>query len=252
MKKFLTFALCILTVFAFVLTGECEVRNIDCSIENGTYVVRIPVSDSDQAWTGMIDSESTTVLKLAESSVENGLFVLKYVSLSDGTGTVSAMHYSAQHVCDEYLTWVLQVQNGKIQECTGGSYTASPAKEELVPVLTGEWLEKDTQFTLMTISENDDDAFDVEIISPVTHGAYIIHAAMSYDCFEDAFIYTDGLVYDVPITDTDEAVLGEPVATGSRGIIRFEETEEGPVSLVWTRDETPDEAVVFIRKDIDG
>ena len=37
----------------------------------------------------------------------------------------------------------------------------------------GEWVECETQFARMSIKENATESLDVEIVSPLTHGAYI-------------------------------------------------------------------------------
>ena len=84
-----------------------------------------------------------------------------------------------------------------VQEVTGGSYTAAPDEAELDPWLSGEWLEKDTQFITLSAAHRDEGGWNVEFTSPLTHGAWVLRATAYYDCEEDAFVYADGVRYDL-------------------------------------------------------
>ena len=46
------------------------------------------------------------------------------------------------------------------------------ADEGQGPDLSGEWAETNTQFTRMTVEKNPESGWDIEIVSPLTHGAY--------------------------------------------------------------------------------
>ena len=121
--------------------------------------------------------------------------------------------------------------------------------EETGASLSGTWLEKDTQFTRMDLAARADGGLDAEIISPMTHGAYVFRASLRFDAGESAFLYRDGCFWNVPITDSEETVLGEPAVTGTSGRILM---EEGGAVLRWIRDGEPAEEIVFVREDASG
>jgi hypothetical protein len=164
--------------------------------------------------------------------------------VGDGDVTVGVRHFSGI-ACDEVHTFDLHVKNGAVTESTGGSFTASPDPTEQDPLIVGKWLEKDTQFTQMTIEKNPDGkGWDVEIASPMTHGAYIFKATIYYDCELDSFVYDNGKIWDVPITEEENPELGEARITGATGSLSFGGAEKNP-TLVWYSDMTPDQNIVF-------
>ena len=84
-----------------------------------------------------------------------------------------------------------------------------------------------------------DDGWDIEITSPMTHGAYVLRATAYFDCDWDAFIYADGVKNNLPEGE------GDPAQTGLWGKIQFGGTEEN-LQLVWSEGVEGDE-VVFER-----
>ena len=102
-----------------------------------------------------------------------------------------------------------------VTECTGGSATMSPAEEENDPWICGEWAERDTQFTTLKVEKNPERGWDVEAVSPLTHGAYIFKTTVYYDCEVLGFVYDKGKFWDAP-TDGD-AELGEARTAGTIG-----------------------------------
>ena len=248
MKK--TFMLLlILLLAALVFTASADEMNSDAitgRIENSSYIIRIPVADSDMGWhADEIDPEGAAV-KLADAKMEDGCFVVRYDPVADGQTTVTVRHFYCAIASDQAHTWDLSVQDGKIQEVTGGSFTALPEEEEVDPYFSGTWLEKDTQFTRMTVAKNEARGWDVEIISPLTHGAYKFVATVYQDCCESAFLYDKGKLFSLPADYTEGMDLGEAEVAGATGVLKFEE-KEGALSLIWVRDENPDEIVIFDR-----
>ena len=136
-------------------------------------------------------------MKLAAAGTENGIFTARYEPTGDGEVTVSLRHYSKFEVCDELHTFDLKVENGKVTETVSGSFTASPSEDDMDPYFSGEWLEKDTQFTTLNVTKKAEDGWEIELASPLSHGAWVIRATAYFDCDYDAFVYADGVKYDL-------------------------------------------------------
>ena len=115
--------------------------------------------------------------------------------------------------------------------------------------LIGDW-ETEDQFSRMTIEKNPGgEDWDVEIASPLTHGAYIFKTTIRYDADRHCFTYNKGKFWDVPITDSDEApALGEAKVAGTIGAFTFTGDPENLI-LTWEDDSRPGETVVFYRAD---
>ena len=113
--------------------------------------------------------------------------------------------------------------------------------------LIGDW-ETEDQFSRMTIGKNPGgEDWDVEIASPLTHGAYVFKTTIRYDDDLHCFTYNKGKFWDVPITDSDQVpALVEAKVAGTIGTFTFTGDPENPV-LTWEDDSRPDEAMVFYR-----
>ncbi len=217
-------------------------------IEDGSYILRFPVQENETGeWVADDMSQDDSIVKLAYARLENGAFEVRYDPVGDGEMAVAVRHMNGI-ACDEAHTFELLVKDGKIQEVTGGSYTASPTDEELAAYCIGEWREQETQFTQMTIGTNDEGALTAEIVSPMTHGAYLFRMTLHYDCELNAFLYDDGALYDLPITDREEADLGEPVQQNLSGRLLLLADENDTLLLSWYNQLTPEEPeIVFFR-----
>ncbi len=101
------------------------------------------------------------------------------------------------------------------------------AEEDPDSCFSGEWLEKDTQFTVLEVTEKTGDGWDVEITSPVSHGAWTIRATAFRD--SGAYAYADGVKYDLP---ADGETPAKEAETGLRGTLKHGGTAEDPL-LVW-------------------
>ena len=128
-----------------------------------------------------------------------------------------------------------------------GSVTGEKTAEELDAAFGGDWLQAETQFTRMTLARNEADGWNVEIISPVTHGAYVMQATLAYDSEAGVLVYADGRFYDVPITDSETSELGEPVRVDTTGSLTPEPCGEDGIALRWRNSEAPEETVLFVR-----
>ena len=209
-----------------------EGTKINCQIVEGSYVIQIDVADGDTGWTADDMAQDDTVVKLYNADVIEGTFVARYDPVGDGDVTVGVRHFTG-NACDEVYTFDLNVENGAVTESTGGSYSASPEETDQDPYLSGEWTEKESQATQMTISKNAERGWDVEIVSPLTHGAYVFKATICYDCELDSFVYDDGRFWDVPITEEPNPDLGEAKIAGTTGSFSIAGDEQG-MSLTWT------------------
>ena len=243
MKKsiilFLTALMCLIGVSA-----QADGTSINCLSENGSYIIQIDDPEGDPGWVADDMAQDDSIVKLYDADLIEDIFVIRYDPVGDGDVTVGVRHFSGI-ACDEVHTFDLHVKNGAVTESTGGSFTASPDPTEQDPLIVGKWLEKDTQFTQMTIEKNPDGkGWDVEIASPMTHGAYIFKATIYYDCELDSFVYDNGKIWDVPITEEENPELGEARITGATGSLSFGGAEKNP-TLVWYSDMTPDQNIVF-------
>lgn len=244
MKKLFLLSLLVLTVAlscaAFAETADTAPAPITGNIEEGSYVLRIPLAPGeDGQWLAEDVFSGEETVRLAYAQAEDGAFVVRYDPVKDGTVTVHVRHYDA-HVCDEVHTFDLLVSGGKIAEVTGGSYTASPDEETMDPYLSGKWLEKDTQFTEMTLTKNPEGGWDAEITSPLTHGAYLLRATLYYDCDLDAFCYRDGVLYNLPADYEEGKDLGEPAASDASGSFLLIPDETGLPVLSWAAEHNPE------------
>lgn len=243
MKKMLA-----LTVLLALLCAACalaEGGEIFATPRMGGFVIQIPVAEGDEGWIADDMAQDDSVVKLVTAEVVEDTFVVRYEPVADGEIAVGVRHFNGV-ACDEVLIWELLVEDGIIQEATGETRVAAPDEAEQDPLLCGEWREEETQFTEMFIQKNPEAGWDVEIISPVSHGAYVMKANLRYDCELDAFVYGDGTFYEAPITDEDFADLGEPIVTGATGSLTLQGDGED-ARLVWYNDQSPEERVAFAR-----
>ena len=234
-----------LTAFGAALAEDAENAAILCDIVDGSYTILIPVEEND-AGTWLLDGEVNDggVVKIVKALYTDNGFEAQIDPVGDGEAVVTALHEYHMGVYDAVHTWTLRVQDGAVAECTGGSYTAMLAEQDLDDYFRGEWLEKDTQFTRLSAAKNPELGWDIEIVSPLTHGAYLFRATVYYDCLEEGFLYRDGLLYDLP---TDDSGLGDPVRAGLTGSLKYEADEGGEISLRWTDSDSPDQSIVFVR-----
>ena len=247
MKKILiilfTLALCASAFAAAETAGEPDIVG---NIEDGSYTLLVHTKPGDDGWCVDGTEELEAMLSIAEAMYTDEGFFVRLAPVSDGTATVRLVHQDEDFVCDRVYTFDLLIKDGAVRESIGGSYTASPAEEEQDPCLSGEWAEKDSQITRMTVAQNADKGWNVEIVSPVTHEAYIFKADIRYDCGRDAFVYSDGEQFNAPV-ETD--ALGDPVYGGERGLFRFVQGEDGALSLVWINEFFVERTVTFVREE---
>ncbi len=213
------------------------------SLEDGGYVLRIPLTGKADEW--QPEAPETGAVRLTSVREEDGALVVRYDAFEDGTKTVSLAHF-AGIACDRLHLLDLKVEDGKITEITGGSFTAAPSDEELAPELSGDWLEAKTQFSVLTLTQNEQGGFDAVVVSPLTHGAFVLKATVYYDCLTDSLIYDNGSLYEVPITAEENPDLGEPEATGLSGSFTLIPANENEFGLKWVS-EIPEQEVLFVR-----
>ena len=123
--------------------------------------------------------------------------------------------------------------------------------ESVYASFRGEWVECETQFAQMIIEENPVEGLDVEIVSPLTHGAYIFKTTVKYDADQRCFTYDKGKFWDVPIIEEENPELGEAKIAGTSGIFTFA-WEEDRLVLTWADDSQPDREVRFERAEADA
>ena len=249
MKKLIA----ILTTLALLLCGMTalaetapapESTKINCEIVEGSYVIQIDNPEGDTGWVADDMAQDDTVVKLYDADQIEDTFVVRYDPVGDGDVTVGVRHFTGI-ACDEVFTFDLHVENGAVTESTGGSHTASVDEADLDPFLSGEWTESETQITQMTVSKNAERGWDVEIASPLTHGAYVFKATVYLDCELDTLVYDNGMFWDVPVTDEPNPELGEAKITGTSGGFAIAGDEQG-VSLTWMDTDERHDAITVV------
>ena len=244
----------ILPLLAAALALVCVLASAEAAdalrgaLEDGAYVVRIPVGPDEPGEWRAESPEGDAAVRLAASGTEDGVFTARYEPATDGDAAVEIRHYDGA-ACDRVHGFNLRVEDGRMTEPVGGSYTESPAEDELDPSLSGEWLERDTQYTSLFIEKNPDRGWDAEVISPVSHGAYVLAMTLFYDCAENALVYEDGRLFSAPITDSEEADLGEPLAAGLAGALTLS-ADGDRLALTWSASSNSEERdIVFVPAD---
>ena len=249
MKKLISMIMVlILALCGFSALAEADGgTKINCLIEDGSYIIQIDDPEGDLGWVADDMAQDDTVVKLYDADLIEDTFVVRYDPVADGAVTVAVRHYTGI-ACDEMITWDLVVEDGAVKEAVSGTHRGAPDESELDPFTSGEWLEQDTQFTSLSIEKNPERGWDVEAVSPATHGAYVFKTTIYYDCDVEAFVYDKGKFWDVPITDSDEAELGEAKIAGSTGSFTFGGDAIETATLSW-HDDGRTEDVVFVRAD---
>lgn len=221
-----------------------DVPEMKGELVDGRYVIRVNLKPEDTGVWRAGDPQDGSAVRLVSTEMKNGQMTAVYEAVGDGSATVSIRHCHGS-ICDALHTFDLLVRDGSIQEETGGSYTASPADEELDEFLAGEWREAETQFTVMNIKRRPERGFNIEIESPMTHGAYRFGASAYYDCEQDCLVYENGTFYDImPTEDADQA----PSLERTKGTLSFESEDGVQLQIVWSDATRPDEAVRFERE----
>lgn len=245
MKKILTLILTLCLALCG-LAAMAEQPDVSNEIVDGSYVIHIADPTGDLGWLADDMSQDDSVVKLSKAELEGDQYVVQYDPTGDGEVTVAVRHYTGI-ACDQVMTFDLSVKDQAVVEVLGGSNVTSPDPADQDPYLIGDWMDEN-QFTQMTIEKNPAGyAWDVEIVSPMTHGAYIFKTTIYYDCELDSFVYDKGKYWEVPITDSDEeADLGEATLAGTTGSFTFAGDEANP-QLNWYDDSRPEETIVFLR-----
>ena len=244
LKKLISLVLAVLMLFtvsgslAETAAENAAAPKIAGRIEDGAYVLTVPVGPEETGeWRVDEMAQDDSVVALASVGMEGGVFTACYKPTGDGEVTVHLRHYTEHRVCDQVHSFDLLVKDGKVQEVTGGAFTASPAEEDLNPYFSGEWLEQETQFTTLDVTKAISGGWQVEISSPVSHGAWLIRGTAFYDCDYDAFIYADGAKYDL----TPEGTVSEtPAATDLWGSLKLGGADEAHLTLTWDGLESSD------------
>ena len=231
----------LLTACAALAEGEEAAQSrITGNIAEGCYELTVRLDPEDRGEWRAEESANGSAVKLAGATAENGVLTVRYEPAEDGEASVILAHYTEHQTCDQMFSFTLRVEGGKVQEVSNGSVQIAPAEEELAQHFSGEWLEKGTQFTRLDVTKQIGDGWEVEITSPISHGAWVIRATAYYDILRDAFAYQDGVKYD--LIPGDETQMKE-AETGRQGMLKFDGTTEN-LQLVW---EDAGETVTFER-----
>ncbi|MBR7189377.1 MAG: hypothetical protein IKD53_12630 [Clostridia bacterium] len=223
-----------------------EDLEINCLIEEGSFIIQIPVAEGDEGWVADDMSQDDSVVKLYDADILEDTFVVRYDPVADGDMTVCVRHMNAI-ACDRALTWDLRVRDGAVQEVLGGSNAESPAESEQDPYIAGEWLVNDEIMAGMTIAKNEGLGWALEIRTTGPEGAQVLRANMAYDCELDAFVYSDGALYASEGTDSSEGEMGDALSTEVSGTLRMLDDGNGGIDLEWYNALKPDETAVFYR-----
>ena len=245
-NKILAIILALLLCAVVATAEETTGTQIDCLIEEGSFIIQIDDPEGDMGWVADDMAQDDTVVKLYDTDLIEDTFVVRYDPVGDGDVTVAVRHYTGI-ACDELHTFDLHVENGAVTESTGGSYAASPDPAESDPYLIGEWQTEDGM-SAMTIAKNPDGkAWDVDIATAGSHGATVFKTTIYFDCELNCFVYDKGKYWEAPITDSEEEPeLGEAKIAGTTGSFTFTGDPENLI-LEWYDDQMEGETVAFTR-----
>ncbi len=248
MKRRLAIALTLALMLCALAAAEpSEAADVNTLIDSGSFIIQISVPDGDMGWIADDMAQDDSVVKLYDADILEDTFVARYDPVGDGDVTVDVRHYRGI-ACDEAYAWDLRVADGEVREVIGGSHSLSSGGAEQDPLLSGEWVEAETQFHEMFLDKNEYEGWDVVIVSPLTHGAYVFKTTVHYDCWLDAFVYDKGKFFDAPITDSEEeGDLGEAVVAGTTGSLTLEGDDAEGFRIVWWDDENAESPVTFVR-----
>ena len=241
-------SMALLACCAFASAEGAQGNTVRCEIDGeGGYVIRVAIDpDEPGEWeaSDMLQDDSVVILDYAR--VEGGEFVVRYAPTGDGDMSVVVRHMDGI-ACDRVHTFDLRVAGGRVTESLGRSYAESPSEEEMDAFLSGEWLEAESQFDKMTVKKADR-GWSAEVVSPMTHGAYICRMTIFYDCELDELVYADGQIWDVDGYSGDGADLGTPVETDVCGNFWFVQTGEETFGLEWYSSASiEDRDITFVR-----
>ena len=239
-------------ILSLMLTGFALAENteVNCLIEEGSYIIQIPVDEEDEGWEADSMAQDPSVVKLYDADIIEDTFVVRYDPVADGEVTVGVRHFTG-NACDEVMTWDLKVENGAVTEATAGSHTQSPDPSEQDPYLSGEWQADDDIMASLTIDANADGGWEFQISTVGQAGStHVFKGNMYYDCELDSFVYDDCTVYEAQITVDDDTELGDTVAVDATGNFAFEPEEGDQVRLGWYNSLST-ETIVFHRAEED-
>ena len=225
-------------------SGEAVNEKFNTLIEEGSFIIQVD-AQGDLAWQADDMAQDPSVVQLYDADTLDGTFVVRYDPVGDGDVTVGVRHFSGA-ACDEVMTWDLHVEDGAVQEVTGGSYAVTVYDEKMDEALVGQWQEKDTQFTTLTIEKNPTRGYDVVVVSPVSHGAYVFKTSVLYDCEQNSLVYDKGKFWDIDGEYDGTTELGEAKLAGTMGRFAFEGDDENPV-LDWYDADGQQEDILFER-----
>ena len=234
----------LLACSAFAAAEGTQENTVRCEIDgDGGYVIRVSIDpDEPGEWVASDMAQDDSVVTLDYARVEGNELVVRYAPAGDGDMCVVVRHMDGI-ACDRVHTFDLRVAGGRVTESLGGSYAESPSEEEMDAFLSGVWLESETQFDTMTV-EKADKGWHAEVVSPMTHGAYVCRMTFFYDCELDELVYEDGEIRNV----TGEGDPGTPVETGVYGSFRLVQTGEDTFGLEWySSTELEDRDITFVR-----
>jgi len=238
-------ALCVCSAALAEEGATSEEGKFHTLIEDGEFIIQVD-SEGDLAWMADGMEQDPSVVELAFEDTVEDTYVARYAPVNDGEVTVAVRHYTGP-ACDEIVTYDLRVADGAVQEVTGGSYAVTPAYWTMDLALLGEWVEDETQFARMTVEKNPERGYDITVVSPVSHGAYVFKASVLFDCERDALVYDKGKFWDIDGEYDGSAELGEARTAGTTGSIASS-GDDGRPTLDWHDDvENPEGSILFVR-----
>lgn len=234
---------------AFAETAQDE-NAINALIDEGSFVVQIPVAENDEGWVADDMAQDDTVLKLYDADVIENTFVARYDPAGDGDMGVTVRHMDGD-VCDRFVYWAVTVKDGAVQTFVEKARGEAPDEKALDAIVSGEWQINDNIMAGMTIAKNEGKGWSMQIATAYP-SVNVFQADLFYDCELDQFVYTGGRVYQSEITNSPEVVLGEQIKDDASGSIQVVEDENGGVRLRWHNDLSPEEDALFYRPEGDG
>lgn len=216
--------------------------------DEGHFIVQITVPEGSAGeWHADDMSQDESVVKLYYADTLEDTFVANYAPAGDGAVTVATRHFDGV-ACDEFYTWDLTVEDGKIAKAVCSAWTTAPDEGDQDALIIGEWVEPEKGLQSMSVEKNPENGWDVTAVVAGSRGARLFKMNIRYDCELSAFVYADGKAYETAITDGEAAEPGALLRDDLTGSIRFVEGDDGKLALNWYNDLTPGESTQFVRK----
>lgn len=112
---------------------------------------------------------------------------------------------------------------------------------------TGRWQAKEDGLIASVFISEGVDSWPAEVRIADDRGVRMISCTLRYNAKEDMFVYKDGEVRSVDISQSGDPIIGDIIAKNTKGSFCFVGRYDGEVDLCWNEAKYPDVYVSFTR-----